>query len=285
MKHPTLLLTALSMLLLTACPPNRGDDDDLPPGGGGSSEHWLAVTELFEGEAAYTSHSLLKVTGGSMSCNAFRDYYTAFTESYLARTEAVEALEDQWGGPAWSEVEFVRAYCEIDKALYEELGDAQGYTRAGRTALGILTNHPDAFNGEPQDGTYALETGMFDGEDPPEVGRGGESYGTATQTEYLRNLVDVYADVYDCDIESASDPYYDNSAFDDAWINHQVSGTLEITDASDSSVRAEITDGELIDQNSEPDGEFSMSKTTFTLCEVEFESPFGGPETDPVPGR
>jgi hypothetical protein len=226
----------------------------------------------------------MRLTGGTVSCNALQDSYDDLSTFYMARNDAVSALEDEWGGAAWGEVEFVRAYCEIEKALYEGLADGAGYTRPGRVALAITAYHPDSVSGEPRDGIYVME-GTSVGEDPPDVGRGVEPYAFASQAEYLVDFGDVYADAFDCNIESASDPYFDSSALEGAWITHQITGTLEITDSSDSSVKAEITDGQLLDSNSQPDGEFAMATTTFPLCEIEYESPFGGPEPDPVPGR
>ncbi len=244
---------------------------------------WLSVTELYDGEAGYTSHQLIKVSGNTVRCSDVQEYYDNFTEAYLERTEAMNELYDQYGDDAWNQVEFVRAYCEVEKSLYENLGDA--YTRAGATALNITVQHPDSIGGEPVDGEYVLEASG--GEVLPDVGRGFEPYAYATQTEYERTLSEVYADAYDCDIDSVDEEYFDSSVVTEAWTSYSIDGTLVISDTSDSSTKAEITDAQLIDQNYEPAGDFELSESTFTLCEVAYETPWGVPEPgeDDVPGR
>jgi len=111
MTYRALVLAVLSSLMLTACPPTRGGEDPPP---GGTSALWLAVTETYQGDPGYTSHMLLHSTGGSMSCSGMQDYYETFSDAYLQRNEDLDALNDKFDGSAWDDVEYVRAYCEIE---------------------------------------------------------------------------------------------------------------------------------------------------------------------------
>lgn len=245
---------------------------------------WLSLTELHDGEAGYTSHQLFRIENGSVSCSSLQDYYDAFSVLWRQRSEDQEALYEQYPDDPWSNVEFARAYCEIEKELYDELSGQLDYIRAGVTTTSITMSHPDApSSGEPYDGTYSLDSG---GDDVPDgEGRGFEAYASAYQSLYLEDFDQLYSDAYDCDIDSVDEEYFDSSAIDEAFESRSIEGSLEITDTSATSTHAEI-DGQIYDDSYELIGEFTLDET-FPRCEIAYESPFAvtDPEDEPVPGR
>ncbi len=279
MKYTTLVLSATFIALLCGCPPERGGGDP-PPGGGGGGTHWLKVTELYDGEPGYTSHQLTDITGPGGSCGSIQSWFETFTDAYRDNQEARDALYDEWDGGDWGDVEFVRAYCEIEKALYEELGSGSGAPgAAGQEIVTLMPNHPDSVDGEPVEGTYAVQNG---GDDVP-VGRGFEAYANGYQVTYHQGFYEAYADAYDCDIESAEDSYFDSSVVGEAATHLTLTGgTLELEASGDAAFRGTLTDGTLVDQDWEDAGTLELSET-FRLCEVEYESPWAVPEDPPEP--